>query len=59
MNSAWQEVELQDIANFQNGYAFKSDEYVPCSSNGKEVLRMDTSRGEVDSRKMANLCMPR
>jgi type I restriction enzyme S subunit len=40
MNSAWQEVELQDIANFQNGYAFKSDEYVPCSSNGKEVLRM-------------------
>jgi type I restriction enzyme S subunit len=40
MNSAWEEVELQDIANFQNGYAFKSNEYVPCSSTGKEVLRM-------------------
>ena len=40
MNSTWQEVELQEIADFQNGYAFKGDEYVPRSSNGKEVLRM-------------------
>lgn len=40
MSSTWQEVELQEIADFQNGYAFKGDEYVPCSSNGKEVLRM-------------------
>jgi type I restriction enzyme S subunit len=40
MSSVWQEVELQEIADFQNGYAFKGDEYVPCSSNGKEVLRM-------------------
>ncbi len=40
MSSTWQEVELQEIADFQNGYAFKGDEYVPYSSNGKEVLRM-------------------
>jgi type I restriction enzyme S subunit len=40
MSSEWQEVELQEIADFQNGYAFKSDEYVSGLEDSKEVLRM-------------------
>jgi len=40
MSSEWKEVELQEIADFQNGYAFKSDEYVSGSEDSKEVLRM-------------------
>ena len=40
MSSEWKEVELQEVADFQNGYAFKSDEYVSCLEDSKEVLRM-------------------
>jgi type I restriction enzyme S subunit len=40
MSSEWKQVELLEIADFQNGYAFKSDEYVADLEGGKEVLRM-------------------
>jgi type I restriction enzyme S subunit len=40
MSFDWQEVELQEIASFQNGYAFKSDEYISALNGSKEVLRM-------------------
>ena len=36
----WQYVQLGKIADFQNGYAFSSQEYVLKSSLSKEVLRM-------------------
>ena len=40
MSSDWQDVKLSEIADFQNGYAFSSREYVPKSPESKEVLRM-------------------
>lgn len=40
MSPDWQDVRLLEIADFQNGYAFSSREYVPKSPESKEVLRM-------------------
>lgn len=36
----WQEVKLGDIAEVQNGYSFKSGDYVGFTSNELEVLKM-------------------
>ena len=40
MCKGWQYVQLGKIADFQNGYAFSSKEYVLRSSLSKEVFRM-------------------
>jgi type I restriction enzyme S subunit len=40
MRSEWKEVQLKEIAHFQNGYANKSNEYVSRLVDSKEVLRM-------------------
>ena len=36
----WNVVDLQEIAEFQNGYAFKSKEYIEKSESSLEVFRM-------------------
>lgn len=38
--SVWQEYTIEQIANVQNGYAFKSDEYISSVDDALEVLKM-------------------
>lgn len=38
--SNWKEYTLDELCDFQNGFAFKNSDYVECSENTHEVFRM-------------------